>query len=423
VYFRIITQHFVYLFWCCKDSPMQNELTRLSALPEQEKRLRGLSHTPREIYQQPMTWQGTMDRMSASRPVLCDFLEASGIGRVSQNAPGVLLVGAGTSDYIGRAVSRILRREWKCNVTAVPSTELLTNIEDFILTGRKYLMVSFSRSGDSSEGVAVLEQAIERYPNDIHHLLVTCNTSGAMAQLPGITSIVLDDAVNDRGLAMTSSFTNMVIVGQYLANIFAPQRYESLAEEMIDMGSRIIAEGADLASRLAEMRLSRMCFLGSGSLQAAAEESSLKVLELNAGKIATVSQSPLGLRHGPLSFVDRDTLVVAFLSAVQERQSYELDLLEELKQKDLAAETVIIAPRITKRMAALSKNVLSLEGEGSLPDAYRPPIDTIFGQLIGLFTCITNKGTPDTPSTGAINRVVSNVKIYPSSFFHQLGTL
>jgi len=311
---------------------MQNELTKLLALPEQEKRTRGLSHTPREIYQQPITWRGTIDRMSASRPVLFDFLEESGIGSDSHSVPRVLLVGAGTSHYIGRAVSRILRREWKCDVAAVPSTELLTNIEDFILTDHKYLMVSFSRSGDSSEGVAVLEQALERYPDNIHHLLVTCNTSGAMAQLPGITSIVLDDAVNDRGLAMTSSFTNMVIVGKYLANVFAPQRYESLAIEMIDMGSRIIAEGSDLASRLAEIRLSRMCFLGSGSLQAAAEGSSLKVLELNAGKIATVSQSPLGLRHGPLSFVDRNTLVVAFLSAVQERQSYELDLLEELKQ-------------------------------------------------------------------------------------------
>ncbi len=338
------------------------------------------------------------------------------IGGAAKDRPSVLLVGAGTSDYIGRAVSRILRREWRCDVTAVPSTELLTNSEDFILPGRKYLMVSFSRSGESSEGVAVLEQAMERYPKEIRHLLVTCNASGAMTRLPGIESIVLDDVVNDRGLAMTSSFTNMVIAGQYLANIFAPQRYEDLVEEMIDMGSRMIAEGADLASHLAEKGLSRMCFLGGGSLQAAAQESSLKVLELNAGKIATVAQSPLGLRHGPLSFVDRNTLVAAYLSAVPERQAYELDLLEELKRKELAAEMVIVAPRITKRISGLSKNVLSLQAGEGFPDAYRPPVDTIFGQMIGLFTCIANQGTPDTPSTGAINRVVSGVTIYPSSF-------
>jgi tagatose-6-phosphate ketose/aldose isomerase len=400
---------------------MQNELSKLLALPEQEKQKRGLSHTPQEIAQQPATWRDTVELMSTLRAGLCDFFEEFGIGVASRGTTGVLLVGAGTSDYIGRAISRILRREWQCDVTAVPSTELLTNIEDFILTDRKYLMISFSRSGDSSEGIAVIEQAIERYPNTIHHLLVTCNALGAMAQFPGIRSIVLNDVVNDRGLAMTGSFTNMVITGQYLANIFAPQAYETLAETMIGMGSRIIAEGADLASQLAEKGLSRMCFLGAGSLQAAAEESSLKVLELNAGKIATVAQSPLGLRHGPLSFVDRDTLVVAYLSAVQERQSYELDLLEELKRKELGAKTVIIVPRTTKRMSGLSKYVLSLESDDSFPDAYRPPVDTIFGQLMGLFTCIVNKGTPDTPSAGAINRVVTNVKIYPTSSLHPLG--
>jgi tagatose-6-phosphate ketose/aldose isomerase len=393
---------------------MQNALSELLALPEAKKRMKGLLHTPQEIYQQPTTWRGTVDTMCASRASLCDYLEELGIGRGSEDVPSVLLVGAGTSDYIGRAVSRVLRLEWKCDVAAVPSTELLTNMEDFILADHTYLMISFSRSGDSSEGVAVLERAIERYPKAIRHLLVTCNESGAMMQLPGIRSVILDDAVNDRGLAMTSSFTNMVIVGQYLANIFAPYAYESFAEEMIRMGAKVIAEAADVASQLAAKRFSRMCFLGGGSLQAAAEESSLKVLELNAGKIATVAQSPLGLRHGPLSFVDDDTLVVCYLSGAQERQWYELDLLEELKEKRLAAETVIIAPQVTKRMTALSKNVLSLGGDGSFPDAYRPPVDTIFGQLIGLFSCIANNGLPDTPSKGAISRVVSNVKIYPS---------
>jgi tagatose-6-phosphate ketose/aldose isomerase len=76
---------------------------------------------------------------------------------------------------------------------------------------------------------------------------------------------------------------------------------------------------------------------------------------------------------------------------------------------------VIIATQTTKRMAGLSKNILSLGGDGSFPDAYRPPVDTIFGQLVGLFSCIANNGKPDTPSEGAINRVVSNVKIYPPS--------
>ncbi|MGB7199899.1 MAG: tagatose-6-phosphate ketose isomerase, partial [Acidobacteriaceae bacterium] len=49
----------------------------------------------------------------------------------------------------------------------------------------------------------------------------------------------------------------------------------------------------------------------------------------------------------------------------------------------------------------------------SIPDAYRPPLDVIFGQLLGLFFSIHCKLKPDAPSpTGAISRVVQNVPIH-----------
>lgn len=393
---------------------MNNALSELLALPEQEKQKIGVVHTPQEIDQQPATWRATLSRLSSIRIQICRILEGAGITQSSSERPHILLVGAGTSDYIGRAISRILHQEWRCDVTVVASTELLTNVNDFILPDRKYLLISFSRSGDSSEGIAVMELTIAQYPKQIRHLLVTCNASGAMAQFEGVESVVLDDVVNDRGLAMTSSFTNMVIAGQYLANVFTPQRYEHLVAEMINIGSRLIPKAADLSSKLAQMRFSRMCFLGGGSLQAVAEEASLKVLELNGGKIATLAQSPLGLRHGPLSFINNETLVVAHLSAAEERLCYELDLLEEVRQKELGAEIVIVSPRITRRMMDISNNLLSLDVGDSFPDAYRVPLDIIFGQLLGLFTCLANDGTPDTPSAGAINRVVSHVKIYPA---------
>jgi hypothetical protein len=39
-------------------------------------------------------------------------------------------------------------------------------------------------------------------------------------------------------------------------------------------------------------------------------------------------------------------------------------------------------------------------------------VDVIVGQLLALFLSIRNGIHPDTPSTGAISRVVSHVKIY-----------
>jgi tagatose-6-phosphate ketose/aldose isomerase len=65
-------------------------------------------------------------------------------------------------------------------------------------------------------------------------------------------------------------------------------------------------------------------------------------------------------------------------------------------------------------LANITSNVLSLEVPSTVPDAYRPPVDIIFGQLLGLFTSLANDMLPDSPSAGAIGRVVSHVKIYPA---------
>jgi tagatose-6-phosphate ketose/aldose isomerase len=394
---------------------LENALASLLSLSDQEKRTKGIVYTPKEIHQQPATWLKTGQMMASRRLPLLEALEAVGVESPNPlDRPAIILAGAGTSDYIGQAVSRIFRQQWNCEVMVVPSTELLTNMDDFVQSERRYLLISFSRSGESSEGIATLQHASERFPKQISHLVITCNSAGSMARFLGVTTVVLDDEVNDRGLAMTSSFTNMIIAGQYLANARNPARYEDTLHHLVDMAARLMPEAANLARELAQIGYSRMCFIGAGSLRAVAEESSLKVLEMNAGKIATIAQSPLGLRHGPLSFVNDQTLLVAYLSANLPGLDYEMDLLEEIARKKLVGNMVVIASTITKRLANITSNVLSLEVPSTVPDAYRPPVDIIFGQLLGLFTSLANDMLPDSPSTGAIGRVVSHVKIYPS---------
>lgn len=393
-------------------NPLQDALSALLFLPDTEKTARGLTDTPREIQQQPDTWRNTLTRLDADSARIREFLHSCGIAPGSEVTPNVILAGAGTSDYIGRSLTRLLAQKWNTNVVAIPSTELLTNLDDHILPGKKYLLISFSRSGESSEGIALLHLAHERYPAQMRHLLVTCNAFGSMANFPGIFTVTLDDATNDRGLAMTSSFSNMVLTGQYLACIHESSAYRAIAEKLADIGADLLPQAANLAAELAPKSFRRVCLLGTGALQATAQESALKVLELNAGKIPTLAESFLGLRHGPMSFLTKQTLVLAFLSDDEDRVPYELDLLEEIRLKDLAGAILIVAPRTSDRIQKLSSHVLSLDAPIHFPDAYRPVVDIIVGQLLALFLAIENGITPDTPSDGAISRVVSHVKIY-----------
>jgi len=305
-----------------------------------------------------------------------------------------------------------LQKEWSCNVQAVPSTDLLTNMEDHILPDVDYLWISFSRSGDSSEGVAVLEAALAAHPR-IRHLVVTCNKNGKMARLANrdsVFSLVLDDAVNDRGLAMTSSFSNMVIAAQALAHIRTRSTYGPVVESLAMSASNVLPDVASVCERLVDEGFSRVCFLGTGPLKGAAIESGLKVVELTGGRVVALTESFLGLRHGPLSAIDPDTLVVGFLSSSARRRAFELDLVQEICAKKLTEKCLIVAPTAN---ALAFENTLSLALPESIPDLYLPPLFVLVGQLLGLTASLREGLRPDDPSPhGAISRVVTHVTIH-----------
>jgi tagatose-6-phosphate ketose/aldose isomerase len=395
-------------------------LRALIGASENEKDARGTRYTPHEILRQPSTWQQTYKICAEHRSGLSQFLNAAGIGAAQESRevprPTVLLVGAGTSDYVGRALTPLLHRLWGCEVSAVPSTDLLTNLEDLVFDDQPYLWVSFSRSGDSSEGLAVLQSAIERYPK-VRHLVVTCNKQGRMAAVcktnPDRTFLLaLDDSANDRGLAMTSSYTNMVVAGHCLAHTFSPDDYEKTFSILLQAGERFLERAQEVAAAIAQEEFSKACFVGSGVLRAVALESALKVLELTAGKISTLSESTLGLRHGPMSALDENTVFVSFLSSSPRRRSYELDLIEEVRRKRLVKLQLVVTPDSTNQNRGLADHVLSLDAP-DLGDEYRAPVDVMLAQLLGLFCSLRLGLQPDCPSpNGAISRVVSHVNIY-----------
>jgi tagatose-6-phosphate ketose/aldose isomerase len=406
-----------YLFQKLKFS---TALTRLIRQPEATKARRGTSHTPKEILQQPWTWLETARRIKAHAKDLDRFLHQARVSRTPLGKRArMVLVGAGTSDYVGKSVFYDLRKQVQTEVSAVPSTDILTNSSDIFLSYVPYLMVSFSRSGESPEGVESIEIARRRFPL-VSHLIVTCNENGRMARSSigrkDACALVLHDAVQDRGLAMTSSYSNMVVAGLALGYLDEMQMFMKQIELLAVAGEKILSKYADLASQLAVRGFRRFCFLGTGNLSGAALEAQLKLRELTDGKLVTFSESFLGLRHGPLSGIDRETLLVGFLSRDLQKQKYELDLLKEIKAKKIGSTQCVICERVPKGQKALAHHWVEFKtaGSGGLLDEFRPPLDVLFAQLLGIFSSLRYRLRPDQPSRrGVISRIVQGVKIYP----------
>jgi tagatose-6-phosphate ketose/aldose isomerase len=156
------------------------------------------------------------------------------------------------------------------------------------------------------------------------------------------------------------------------------------------------------------MRFERAVYLTGGPDRGPARECSLKMLEMTAGRVATLPETYLGLRHGPMSFIDDRTLIVCFLSSHPHLREYESDLIRELNRKKLGAMKLIAGERIDAGLLASGDVAVEVAADDDAP-----VIQVVIGQLLALFRCLEEGLNPDSPSeNGVISRVVEEFPIY-----------
>jgi tagatose-6-phosphate ketose/aldose isomerase len=379
-------------------------------LPEasrEEQERQGYFHTLREILQQPSTWIDTGERM------LCQAPELS---RRMEGIRSLVLTGSGSSEYAGDCVRLVLQKALGISTQTVGGGALLTHGAGAIPPERPGLMLSLARSGDSPESVGALSLMLELEPQ-IRHLVITCNHDGRLATTyrndPRVQVIPLDERTNDRSLVMTSSFTNMVLAARFLGMLHAPDCYRALCRDLSGRAEGLLKTSFDTLARVAGRNFGRALFLGSGSRFGAARESALKMLEMTAGRVVAMSETYLGLRHGPMSSIHSDTFVVCFLSSDPQIRAYESDLIRELNRKKLGLCKLIFGEHIPQNLAGPADVLLECAGAATLADDDWPILDVIVGQILAFFKCREEGLQPDSPSSdGVINRVVQGFALH-----------
>lgn len=355
------------------------------------------NNTLREILQQPLLWPITLEGVRAASERL--QLPA----RLRQAR--VLLTGAGTSSYAASAVAAAWPR-----AVAVPTTDLLADAERYL--SDVDAAISLARSGDSPESVAVVERVGSLRP-DILQLAIVCNENGALshARLDGL--IVLDPRTNEQSLVMTSSFSNLVLAGLVLAQ---PDAAAATVDEYSKRAAALLPEIDQSCQRLAARVRERIVILSSSPSLGWAKEAGLKTLEMTAGRFPVVTETYLGLRHGPMSFVKPDTLVLCLLSADPVRRLYETDLIHELRAKKIGYLAGIVDP--TESEGLFDEVIPAVAPRAD--DALRTPYEIVGPQLLGYHLSLRIGLNPDNPSPdGVINRVVQGVRIHPASPYAQ----
>ncbi|HEW0285212.1 TPA: SIS domain-containing protein [Streptococcus pneumoniae] len=372
----------------------------------------GAEITTREIYQQPDVWREAFEFYQAKREEIAAFLQEIAD---KHDYIKVILTGAGTSAYVGDTLLPYFKEvydERKWNFNAIATTDIVANPATYLKKDVATVLVSFARSGNSPESLATVDLA-KSLVDELYQVTITCAADGKLAlQAYGDDRnlLLLQPAVsNDAGFAMTSSFTSMMLTTLL---VFDPTEFAVKSErfEVVSSLARKVLDKAEDVKELVDLDFNRVIYLGAGPFFGLAHEAQLKILELTAGQVATMYESPVGFRHGPKSLINDNTVVLVFGTTTDYTRKYDLDLVREVAGDQIARRVVLLSDQ-----AFGLENVkeVALGCGGVLNDIYRVFPYIVYAQLFALLTSLKVENKPDTPSpTGTVNRVVQGVIIH-----------
>lgn len=383
----------------------------MSNLNAAEGKMLGNHYTSHEISGQPALWQETYNALLDQQESLTQFLQP----QWALPNLNIILTGAGTSAFIGEAlVGSFLTYTGKLT-RAVATTDLVSHPTHYVSRESPTLLISFARSGNSPESVAAVDLA-NTVSDDVYHLVITCNPLGKLAlQENGHHRyvLILPPAANDQGLAMTGSFSAMLLTGLLVARLDALNELQSPVEKLIAYGTHVLKHFPASLQKVADLPFERVVFLGSGPLLGTARESQLKVQELTDGQVVGKHDSFLGFRHGPKVVADARTLLVFLFSNDPYVQQYEVDLAKEFQQGAGTLYTIGVAE---KKVPGVDIDlwIPMSEDNTSVDEAFLAVASVLPAQMIGYYKSLQLGLNPDEPSaSGTISRVVQGVKIYP----------
>ena len=315
-------------------------------LSEEDLISKGAINTAKEIYDQPLIWNHTYAKLVKEQNDISGFWNPA-----LKNSKEIILTGAGTSAYIGYSLEGTFQRHTGITTVSIPTTHLVTHPEDYLRADGPILVISFARSGNSPESVAAV-RLVDRICKDCYHLVITCDKDGQLANYKSGNkkyTFVLPPESNDKSLAMTSSYTSMLLTGLLLARFGELNTLKEQVSLLAKYGKTIIDEHMATLKEIAKLDFERAVFLGSGPLFGTATESHLKLQELTDGQIICKSDSFLAFRHGPKAVINEKSIVVFLFSNRENVQRYERDLVKSMQKGKKAMRLIGVSERPVDR--------------------------------------------------------------------------
>jgi glutamine---fructose-6-phosphate transaminase (isomerizing) len=276
--------------------------------------------TRAEIFSQPDVWGKALRTMQTQALDLRTFFNEGDFN-------SVIFTGCGSTYYLSLAAASTFQALAGRASRGLPASEIWFYQPEAYSSQQRYLLVAVSRSGLTTETVRAVEAFKQRGHGSV--ITLSCYPDAPLATM-GDVNLLFAEA-QEESVAQTRAFSTLYLASAALSAIWAGD------DERLSQMSKLPAVGKTLLEKYVpdaekfgrEPKYERLYFLGSGARYGLACEVSLKMKEMSLSHSEPFHF--MEFRHGPMSMVNENTLIVGFLS--EKNFSQENVVLNEMQAK------------------------------------------------------------------------------------------
>jgi len=337
--------------------------------------MRQVEYTFTETTTQATAWADALQAFAAMESSLKQAWE-------SLNPKQVLFIGCGSTYYLSQTAAALFQELTGVPSYAKPSSEVIFFPSQVLTDPSQTLLVTISRSGTTTETLVAIEKFRQLGGKAVWG--ITCYPESPQAKACDL--VLPAEAAQEKSVAQTRSFASMLVLAQMMAATLGGQD-TSMAQDLPKIGEQLIDESSLIMVELGERAdIDRLYFLGSGFQYGMANEAMLKMKEMS------LSQSEayhfMEFRHGPMSMVTEQALVVGLLS--KRAFEHEQKVLDDMKA--LGGNILTLSPlsndENTLQQISLPNNLPAW----MMPVLYLPPL-----QLLAYYRTASKGLNPDNP--------------------------
>jgi glucosamine--fructose-6-phosphate aminotransferase (isomerizing) len=333
------------------------------------------NYTFTEITTQVAAWADALQAFAALETSLKQAWE-------SLNPKQVLFIGCGSTHYLSQTAAALFQELTGVPAWARPSSEVILFPDQVLADPSQTLLVTISRSGTTTETLVAIDKFKQLGGRAVWG--ITCDPDSPQAKACDL--VLPAEAAQEKSVAQTRSFAAMLVLAQMMAATLGGHE-TSMAQELPKIGEQLIDETSLLMVELGERTdIERLYFLGSGFQYGIANEAMLKMKEMSLSH--SEGYHFMEFRHGPMSMVTEQALVVGLLS----KQAFEHEQKVLAEMKNLGGNILTLSPLSDDENTAQQ---ISLPND--LPAWMMPVLYLLPLQLLAYYRTISKGLNPDNP--------------------------